>query len=375
LNKDLKLRYWPLKVKNEIERALVSKADGMFRWVACQIDILKKCRTQQDVNTVLLTLPRTLEETYDRILDSISDNYKSDVRAVLQWLAFSERPMRLEEVAEIVAFDVPHAAFNVNKRLLNPLEVLTMCSSLLVANETYDYDYDSGHGRVPLTELRLAHFTVKDYLLSQSLQQSRHSYYSIEEKSSSLQIAKACLIYLNMDQLSSGYQGRKIQAALLREWPLLDYAARFCGLHLRVVETDLDLSARNLLQKLLSTHILPNGGNFGTLVGTVWRTATQDSIQTTTPLYFAASYGLVALVRLLLTDVAALDLEAKGGRFGSSPLQVASYRGHADCVRLLLAAGADPNSTNDLNETSLYWARQLGFFEIVGLLRSYGAIR
>jgi hypothetical protein len=336
---------------------------------------LKKCRTQQDVDTALLTLPQTLEETYDRILDAISDTCKLDVRAVLQWLAFSGRPLRLEEAAEIAAFDVPRAAFDVNRRLLNPLEVLTMCSSLLVTNETYYYDYNFGHERVSITELRLAHFTVKDYLLSRSLQQSRHSYYSIEEKSSNLQIAKACLIYLNMDQFSSGYQDRKNHDALLREWPLLDYAARFCGYHLRIVENDLDLSARNLLQKLLSSHILPNGGNFWSLVGIVWRTSTRDSIQATKPLYFAASYGLVSAVQLLLTDVAALDLEAKGGRYGSSALQVASYRGNAECVRLLLAAGADPNSTNDRNQTSLYWARRIGWAEIVDLLRSYGATR
>ena len=96
--------------------------------------MLKKCRRQQDVDTVLLALPQTLEETYDRILDSISESSKSDVRAVLQWLVFSERPLRLEEVAEIVAFDVPNSTFNVKRRLLNPLEVLTMCSSLLVLN-------------------------------------------------------------------------------------------------------------------------------------------------------------------------------------------------------------------------------------------------
>lgn len=350
-----------------------NNTQNRFRWVACQTDVLKKCRTQQDVDAVLLTLPRTLEETYDRILDAISDTCKSEVRAVLQWLAFSGRPLRLDEAAEIVAFDTPNAAFDVNRRLLNPLEVLTMCSSLLVANETYYYDYDSGHRRVPITELRLAHFTVKDYLLSQSLQQSRHSYYSIEKKSANLEIAKACLIYLNMDQFSSGYQGRISQDALIREWPLLDYAARLCGHHLRIVENNLDLSTRSLLQKLLSTHTLPNGGNFGSLVGTVWLSATQDSIRTTKPLYFAASYGLVSVVQLLLSDVMASDLEAKGGRFGSSALQVASYRGNTDCVRLLLEAGADPNSTNDLNETSLYWARCKGSVEIVDLLISHGA--
>jgi ankyrin repeat protein len=100
-----------------------------------------------------------------------------------------------------------------------------------------------------------------------------------------------------------------------------------------------------------------------------------DLIQATKPLYFAASYGLVSVVQLILTDVAALDLEAKGGRYGSSALQVASYRGNTECVRLLLAAGADPNSTNYLNETSLYWAGHIGSAEIVDLLRSKGATK
>lgn len=68
------------------------------------------------------------------------------------------------------------------------------------------------------------------------------------------------------------------------------------------------------------------------------------------------------------------DLETKGGRFGSS-LQVASYCGSTDCVRLLLEAGADPNSnsTNDLHQTSLYWARAHGWVEIETLLVRHGA--
>jgi len=324
---------------------------------------------------VLLTLPQSLEETYDRILDTIGDTYKSDVRVILQWLTLSKRPMRLEEVAEIVAFDETCTAFDVNRRLLNPLEVLTMCSSLLVANETYFYDYEYKDTKVLITELRLAHFTVKDYLLSERLQQSRNSYYRIEEKTSSLQIAKSCLTYLNMEQLSCGYQGKRIHRDLLRQWPLLDYAAQFCGLCLRLVENDLDSSALTLLKKLLSTHILPNGGNLGTFIGTVWSMATMDQIGKTPPIYFAASYGLASVVKLLLTDVAAVDLEARGGRYGSTALQVASYRGNTDCVRLLLEAGADPNSTNDMGETSLLWAQVLKLSEIVHLLRSFGATR
>ena len=336
---------------------------------------MRKCRIQQDVDKILLTLPQTLEETYDRILDTISDTYKSDVRVILQWLTLSKRPMRLEEVAEIVAFDATCTSFDADRRLLNPLEVLTMCSSLVVVNETYYYDSEYSDTKILINELRLAHFTVKDYLLSQGLQQSRNSYYRIEEKSSSLQIAKACLTYLNMDQFSCGYQGKGIHDGLLREWPLLDYAAHFCGVYLRLVKNDIDSSVLHLLKKLLLTHTLPKGGNFGTFVGTVWRMATVDQIETTKPLYFAASFGLASVVQLLLTDVSAADLEARGGHYGSTALQVATFRGNTTCVRLLLAAGADPNSTNDLGETSLFWARCLKSIEIEDLLHSYGAMR
>lgn len=368
---------------------IANATHNRFRWVACQTDVLRKCRTQKDIDTVLLTLPRTLEDTYSRILDAIDEASQPEVRAVLQWLAFSQRPMRLDEVAEIVAFDTSHASIDLTRRLLNPLDVLTMCSSLLVTNEThygYDYNYieasQPGPSSYPLdsdkasiTELRLAHFTVKDYLLSQNLQESEHTYYKLEEKASNLQIARACLTYLNMEQFSQGYQGRRFHAALVKKWPLLDYSARFCGHHLKIAENCLEEIDHKLLRKLFSSHTLPNGGNFGTLVGTAWPAAGRELIQTTKPLYFAASHGLVTVVRLLLTGITATEIEALGGHYASSPLQVASYRGNTECVRLLLEAGADPNSTNALGETSLMWARIGGFDEIMDLLYKHGAVR
>lgn len=350
---------------------MATLTQARFRWVGCQVDVLKKCRTQAQVDQVLKSLPLNLEETYDRILDEISDSYKSEVRAVLQWLAFAQRPMRQEEIAEIVAFDEAHTKFCIKKRLLNPLDILTICSSLLVSQRA-SYEH-SEYGEVVITELRLAHFSVKDYLLSPNRKNSRHAYYSLEEKASNAQVAKACLTYLSMKPLSNGYRGRDMQDIILTEWPLLDYAARYCGAHLQIVEKELELTTRDLLHNFLGTHILPNGGNFGTLVGTMWYTATLDLIERTAPLYFAASYGLVSIVQLLLTSGSDIDLEAEGGHHASTALQVAAYRGHTGCVRLLLDAGADPNSRNSLDQSSLYWAQVQGFAEIVELLLSHGA--
>jgi hypothetical protein len=318
-------------------------------------------------------LPETLDETYDRILRSIEENHKHEVRTVLQWLAFSDRPVRLREATEVIAVDTQHKDFNPDKRLLDSRELLTMCSTLVTLTETYYYDHD--YRKVFIAELRLAHFTVKEYLLSDRLRRTPLRFYNIEEKSANVEMAKICLVYLGLPHFASGYRDHDYISRVLEEWPLLDYAARFCASHVKAIEGDLDPPIRALLQEFFATSTKPNGGNFGTLVGVIWQSSSPELIQATKPLYFAASYGLTSMVRMILNVSTAADIEAKGGRHGSSPLQVASYRGHLETVELLLAAGADPNSKNNLGETSLFWAKKGGFSEIQNLLRLYGARR
>ncbi|KAJ7691814.1 hypothetical protein B0H17DRAFT_555803 [Mycena rosella] len=52
---------------------LTAKANGSFRWVACQIDSLRTC-LRKHVKLILQSLPKDLEETYQRILDRIPPN-------------------------------------------------------------------------------------------------------------------------------------------------------------------------------------------------------------------------------------------------------------------------------------------------------------
>lgn len=61
---------------------------------------------------------------------------------ILQWLTYSLRPLSLDEVAEVVAFDVDSDdKFNDENRLVDPKDVLNMCSSLVISIET-DSDDD-----------------------------------------------------------------------------------------------------------------------------------------------------------------------------------------------------------------------------------------
>ena len=103
-----------------------------FQWVKCQLDALGRCLDLFDLRKALRTLPKDLDETYARILQSIDeDGYGEQVSKILQWLAYSERPLSLGEMAEVLAVDVHGCQFGVERRLADPRDVVAICSSLV----------------------------------------------------------------------------------------------------------------------------------------------------------------------------------------------------------------------------------------------------
>ncbi|MEV0325958.1 ankyrin repeat domain-containing protein [Micromonospora echinospora] len=94
----------------------------------------------------------------------------------------------------------------------------------------------------------------------------------------------------------------------------------------------------------------------------------------TTPLYQASVHGAVDLVRLLLEAGAAPDTESGHGQEGT-PLCAAAAWGHTDVVRELLAHHADPNLREDRGTgyAPLDWALRGDHSSTVDLLRAAGA--
>lgn len=103
-----------------------------FRWVALQIDSLRRCLKAKEVEDQLKALPKDLEESYERIL--VRSEKRSDLLQMLRWLAFSARDLQLEELAETVSVDLnAHEcpSHNVDLRYPDPDAALTVCSGLV----------------------------------------------------------------------------------------------------------------------------------------------------------------------------------------------------------------------------------------------------
>jgi hypothetical protein len=87
---EAKFQRWPSDLRIEVEASLSVKAKGMFRWAVCQLDILRRLHHQSKIRQAIKSLPKDLDETYERIFSYIADEEKELVRHALNWVCFHD---------------------------------------------------------------------------------------------------------------------------------------------------------------------------------------------------------------------------------------------------------------------------------------------
>ena len=109
LQNDKYLKKWSSDLRTEIEEALVTNAAGMFRWVDCQLQAIRRCRKPKELRKALKSLPKDLRELYTRELANIEESTVEDVRKLLGWLTYPQRPY----VHDILRYTLPTLSFHV----------------------------------------------------------------------------------------------------------------------------------------------------------------------------------------------------------------------------------------------------------------------
>ena len=94
---------------------------------------------------ILEKLPKTLDETYERVLEEVNEDNREHARRLLHCIAVAIRPLRVEELAEILAFDFDNSQGGIPKlhaswRWKDQEEaVLLTCSSLIAVVDYHDW--------------------------------------------------------------------------------------------------------------------------------------------------------------------------------------------------------------------------------------------
>jgi ankyrin repeat protein len=306
-------------------------------------------------------LPESLDETYDRILQSIAQERQEFAQHLFQCLAESIRPLYVEEFADILAIEFETGAipkYHVNWRPENPEEeVLSICSSLITI-------VDMDGSRV----VRFSHFSVKEYLTSQRLIDAGKglSDYHILSHSAHTILAKASLsVLLALDD--------RVNKDSMKNYPLAVYAARYWAEHAKL--HDISSRIKDAVERLFD----PDKPHFATWV---WihdidysfresMFTEHPSPPTATPLYYATLCGFRDLVEHLIVAHPG-DINARGG-YHVTALHVAVIKGHVDIMRLLLEHGADVATLNNENFDPLYEASRRGRLDVIGLLLDHHA--
>jgi hypothetical protein len=326
--------------------------------VFCQLEVLRHC-FPPSVRRILKELPDSLDETYERILREIRKPNQGHAHQLLQCLVAAVRPLRVEELAEVLAFDfnadgIPK--LNLDWRWEDQEEaVMSSCSSLVIIVK-------DGDSRI----VQFSHFSVKEFLTANRLAEPTRdvSRYHIRLDAAHTILAQACLgVLLRLDD--------HVDRDKIKNFPLARYAARYWPPHARFGNASSCIKDGT---ECLFDADKPHFATWLWIYNEDWpyrsMSTTCPSKPEAVPLYYAAMLGFHDLAEHLIAEHPE-HVNAKGGS-EVILMHVAARYGHADILSLLLDHGADVDD-RDQSQTPLHRASWHGKLEAGRFLLDRGA--
>jgi ankyrin repeat protein len=299
------------------------------------------------------------------MLEEIGKQNRGFAHRLFQCVAAASRPLRVEELAEFLAFDFETETMPILQedwREEDPDNaVRSICSSLLSIVNV------SGS---PI--IQFSHFSVKEYLTSERLATARDtiSQFYVSMTPAHTIIAQACLsVLLHLDyNTADDAQERSL---------LVAYAAEHWVGHGQF--DGVSPSIQDAMERLFD----PNNSYLALWIQ-IYDPASpkrpvnaghrsQDPPQAIeTPLHYAALLGLPTIARFLICE-RSQDVHALGFERNETPLGVASRWGQAGVVQVLLGHGADTKIQDRRDRCPLRRAVEYGHVEVVRMLLEHGA--
>jgi len=351
-------------------------------------------------------LPESLDGTYERVLREIKKPNRDHALRLLECLVVAIRPLRVGELAEVLAVDFEGAAgmpkLNASWRWEDQEQaLLSSCSSLISIVGDSDGDHRGHDSRA----VQFSHFSVKEFLTSPRLATPNRdvSYYHIDLECAHTIMAQACLgILLQSDD-------RFEPTCAGNSSPLVRYAAEYWVSHAQC--KNVSSKVRQAMEKIFDQEkpyfaawIELHDMDTDAPSPSPFFQFTSNPESPAGPLYYAALCGFQDLAEHLIVKypqevdanggyyvtpfVAALagrhfelaqHLHRNGssvdqrGRAGFTPLISAAFSQDLEMIHVLLEYKADTNARNKGGITPLWEAVFYGGPEVARLLLEHGA--
>ncbi|KAH6850548.1 hypothetical protein B0I37DRAFT_116504 [Chaetomium sp. MPI-CAGE-AT-0009] len=203
------------QVRSRIQVALESiadKSDGMFLYAQLVLHVVKDYGTAEEIQDEVENLPDGLYKAYGRLISRIErkdvpNKLRGVIRRILMWIACATRPLREEELLQVLVIDIGADDFTRGRK--DYRDIRRDCGPII---EVLD-------GAV-----RFVHFSAKEYLLHEQ------SNKFLKPADAHLDAALTCATYLSFTSLdsllSAPWEVVDIQCQILNgDFVLLEYAA------------------------------------------------------------------------------------------------------------------------------------------------------
>lgn len=254
-----------------------------------------------------------MSDTYARILSDLDEKDEAYARRALIWIACAKRSLSINEIAEAAIVNPDECPPVVpENRLMDPVNDIGEILGCLVTVDSYEFD--SNDSSLSYTYVKLAHFSVKDYLMSEERTSNILEAQDVPEIAGEEAVIRSCLAYMmhcfqdvrlsasqtkikdvfpaldslaDLGYLDENYFVRETEVAkaFLSDYPLIGYATK-------CVRVQLDALPRDRRRLMTGGVLLDFFGEFEQLIGEPQGTL----------LKLACIFGLDAVVQHLLTQ-------------------------------------------------------------------------
>jgi ankyrin repeat protein len=323
------------------------------------MDELTKClSTKSALRRALNNLPRTLAETYKRVISRMDPQFAPLAHRVLQWLVYTRQPLTLYELASLAPLISCSSEYYDSDNVLgDERDILTICSGLVVASSARDLYHVHIWRASPYVSL--AHFSVKEYLIWEC----DALIPTFNPRVAHISLAETCLATLQEvgHARSIDFAYRR---AIVDKLPLASYAARWWSWHIKEGGASHEPSLQGRLKVLFdpSSSVFPRWIELHDTAETSEGLLTKQDASFS--LYYASLTGYPQIVEWLVRERGA-NIHAKASK---NAIHVASKFGHREVVEALIALGADVTVADGQGNTALHYAASEGHEDVLRLL-------
>ena len=334
---------------NRVPSVIVEKADGRMLYAKLYMDSLKSKKNLRQIQETLDHFPDDINDLYDEAIQRIKDQKNADAGALglmtLSRIVCAHRALSFAELQHVLTIESEDTDFDPYKEY-DKEDILSSTFGLI----TIDSDKNA---------VRPVHFTLQEYL---DRPDARKRWFPDVE----LEMANACMTYLNFEAFSKPCQDDEEFEAKREKYPFVAYASQYWGDHVRDAGSDSDLQDT-------AARLIEDSRRVAAFIQAAWYTdrgsaVSWDVRKGIEGLHVCAWFGMSTVIPAL--DQEDLEVDVEETTHGQTPLMYACRKGHVEVVRELLKLGASVNKVSGRGRTALFEAIAENRDEVVELLLS-----